>query len=51
MIKASAKAKVVIGIINTHFSMSLSNKVLLFLLEWSVHQKNTIHSSPLGAVD
>lgn len=46
MIKASTKAKVVIGIINTLFSMSLSNEVLLFFLKWLIYQKHTIHSSP-----
>lgn len=38
MIKVGTKAKVVIGIINTHFSIYPSNEAFLFIL--SVHQKN-----------
>lgn len=32
----------VIGIINTHFSSSLSNQVFSFLLKSMIHQKNPI---------
>lgn len=32
MIKVGTKAKVVIGIINTHFSIYLSNEASLFIL-------------------
>lgn len=50
MIKVGTKAKVVIGIINTHFSIYPSNEAFLFIPSKRFIRKNSIQAEPAGVI-